>query len=325
MTRVDHLDTLKALAIWLVVLGHTIQGTDTDYWHNGVFLLIYSVHMPLFALLSGYFFHADDGAWLTVKRKTMQLIVPCITWGILEMCVSIAQHVPEHFMNVIKPTVLYSQWFIKCMWVCSLLSLLPCLLPWLRGAWRKMAMAAALCLLLTLSCIGDLFWVSFLLPFYFVGILLRHRQVQLQTISTGRRALYITLLTIAFVILYIWWDGSKTIYITPIAPIANGAINVDNILTALLRWALGLIGCLAIVMLSPWIHRCVPAFLKHTVLRIGRRTKGIYIIHTTSLFPVGSLCAAAPVCVCVGGGVHINSHRPFDNNNLCRIATHHAA
>lgn len=212
MARIEHLDTLKALAIWLVVLGHTIQNTDIDFWHNGAFLLIYAVHMPLFAILSGYFFRTNDGAWQTVKRKTMQLIVPCVVWGALEMSVSIMQHVPEHYMNVVKPTVLYAQWFIKCMWVCSLLSLLPCLLPGMHGAWRKAVVAAALCLMLCLLGIGDMFWTNFLLPFFFVGIALRRNRGRLHSLSTRRRLLYISLLVVAFIALYMQWDGSKTIY-----------------------------------------------------------------------------------------------------------------
>lgn len=289
MARIDHLDTLKALAIYLVVLGHTIQGTDADFWHNGAFLLIYAVHMPLFAILSGYFFHADDGAWQTVRRKTVQLIVPCIAWGTLEMGVSIAQHVPEHYMNVIKPTVLYAQWFIKCMWVCSLLSLLPCLLPWANSVGRKMGVAVVLCLVLCLSGIGDVFWVNFLLPFFFVGIVLRHRQGWLQALLSRRRMLYVVLLTAVFAALYTRWDGNRTIYLSPIAPLTDGAIDSGNVMTTLLRWALGLVGCLAIILLSPWLHRCVPATMRGIVSWVGRRTKGIYIIHTSPLVALAGL------------------------------------
>lgn len=53
MHRNDNLDVLKGLGILLVVIGHS------EYVLRGkgeLFNLIYSVHMPLFFLISGVFF-----------------------------------------------------------------------------------------------------------------------------------------------------------------------------------------------------------------------------------------------------------------------------
>ena len=58
-----YLDIMKGISIFLVLLGHSIQyGSKISYvgsrlfFNDPVFKLIYSFHMPLFALLSGYLF-----------------------------------------------------------------------------------------------------------------------------------------------------------------------------------------------------------------------------------------------------------------------------
>ena len=63
MDRIIHLDVLKFFAIYLVVLGHSIQLVEKDFMHNSLFEFIYSSHMPLFVSLSGYFaFHSLNGS-----------------------------------------------------------------------------------------------------------------------------------------------------------------------------------------------------------------------------------------------------------------------
>lgn len=59
--RDNRLDGLKFFLVCMVVVGHCIQPFRYDYaaagWAYGI---IYSFHMPLFIILSGYFFKMDD-------------------------------------------------------------------------------------------------------------------------------------------------------------------------------------------------------------------------------------------------------------------------
>lgn len=82
-------DLVRGIAIILVIIGHTIQYVkynNVNYEEDGVFLFIYSFHMPLFMFVSGYLFksYVDrysfiEGVW----RKARSLLVPIIVWGIL--------------------------------------------------------------------------------------------------------------------------------------------------------------------------------------------------------------------------------------------------
>ena len=55
-------DILRGFAILMVVYGHYIQegngydfSTDMSYFDDKIYQFIYSFHMPLFALIAGYF------------------------------------------------------------------------------------------------------------------------------------------------------------------------------------------------------------------------------------------------------------------------------
>ena len=70
--RVEYIDVAKGIAIWLVVIGHTISSQ-----YKGVMLnrWIYSFHMPLFFILSGYFFK-ERAFKITLKKAVCGLLVP---------------------------------------------------------------------------------------------------------------------------------------------------------------------------------------------------------------------------------------------------------
>lgn len=85
-TRNRHLDLLKGIAITLVICGHCIQfGSgavfydNTLFYDNIIFKIIYSFHMPLFALISGYFLFFSVRKYnftALVKRRFQQLLLP---------------------------------------------------------------------------------------------------------------------------------------------------------------------------------------------------------------------------------------------------------
>ncbi|MDE6220607.1 MAG: acyltransferase family protein, partial [Lachnospiraceae bacterium] len=91
-------DVLKGFGIVMVVLGHCIQsGSGLAYLENACYFedrwyqFIYSFHMPLFMIISGYY------AWNSVQRaatpkdrktmlrkKCIYLITPNVGWKVIE-------------------------------------------------------------------------------------------------------------------------------------------------------------------------------------------------------------------------------------------------
>ncbi len=69
----DFINILRGLAIFLVLWGHAIQYFSTgdfDFFENTVFKAIYSFHMPLLMLISGYLFYFS-----LQKRNLKEILV----------------------------------------------------------------------------------------------------------------------------------------------------------------------------------------------------------------------------------------------------------
>lgn len=117
--RLLYLDSLRGLAILLVVVGHLIQFNYNDGLLNPVFNIIYSFHMPLFFFLSGCSRNLCEnikGIGVTRIRdlgkeiwsKFISLIIPSVVWTIL---------VPLFFQNKIdfRLTSLSGYWFLNIL------------------------------------------------------------------------------------------------------------------------------------------------------------------------------------------------------------------
>lgn len=79
-------DIMKALAIFLVVLGHCMQSLypeKGDFLGKPLFLYVYSFHMALFMMISGYFStRALEGSFKElIISKSRQLLQPAVVTG----------------------------------------------------------------------------------------------------------------------------------------------------------------------------------------------------------------------------------------------------
>ena len=78
MQRIESFDILKGIGIILMIIGHLLMGQGTR-----LFDFIYSFHMPLFFIVTGYFYKQESLAKL-LKRNIGQLLFPYLI-----MCVII--------------------------------------------------------------------------------------------------------------------------------------------------------------------------------------------------------------------------------------------
>ena len=89
--RLDYIDIAKGLCILLVVMGHILQFNCTGDGSRTVFDFIYSFHMPVFMLLSGYVASLSrdkikkGNAIHFIKKKFVQLVIPFLFWGLVIM------------------------------------------------------------------------------------------------------------------------------------------------------------------------------------------------------------------------------------------------
>ena len=75
--RIEYIDFIKGICIFIVVWGHSIQnmGDGNDFWTNPVHEFICSFHMPIFMLVSGFFFSKSNPKIQTVNNSLFRLVI----------------------------------------------------------------------------------------------------------------------------------------------------------------------------------------------------------------------------------------------------------
>lgn len=67
---------LKFLLIFLVVYGHLIEGRlEESMLCNQIYRIIYTVHMPLFCFLSGFFMKGEAGCLRSMKQMFSYYVI----------------------------------------------------------------------------------------------------------------------------------------------------------------------------------------------------------------------------------------------------------
>lgn len=95
MGRLVHIDFLKGLAIFLMVMGHVLSwsmdASGCPRTVNSWFVreVIYSFHMPLFMFMSGYVIDLKNKIWdgavsqKAVSSRLRTLVLPCVSFKVL--------------------------------------------------------------------------------------------------------------------------------------------------------------------------------------------------------------------------------------------------
>ena len=177
-------DVLKGFGIIMVVLGHCIQSGsgaeylgNTGYFEDRWYQFIYSFHMPLFMIISGYY------AWNSVRRavtagerktmirkKCIYLITPNVAWKLIEFVYMFAinSYVYWGFRFFLKDLVLgmlTNFWFL---WAILYSFLLVCLMHYrLRDSvWIYLLVFAAMFFTPDGMALNA---YKYMLPYYLIG------------------------------------------------------------------------------------------------------------------------------------------------------------
>lgn len=127
--RSFEIDFIKAFAICLVVLGHSIQlfnGTEyrmtQSFYNNLIYKIIYSFHMPLFMLVSGYLYYYGESKYIhNLKNniiKIMSYLIPIVTFASIKTAVNLftgyddRQHILFVILKEEAYNILHTLWFL---------------------------------------------------------------------------------------------------------------------------------------------------------------------------------------------------------------------
>ena len=77
--RINYTDIAKGIGIILVIFGHTLRGVP------GLVNFIYSFHVPLFFVISGFFYSPskNDNTKLFILKKVKTLLIPFFSFYLL--------------------------------------------------------------------------------------------------------------------------------------------------------------------------------------------------------------------------------------------------
>lgn len=282
--RITYLDTARCLGILLVLLGHCLQyaGPAEAFWSNRTWLFIYSFHMPLFMVVSGFFFgnslNKPSGSLL--KNKAVQLLLPCVAWSLLYVLLYTGAYAVVYHTLHLPPlfSELFRFWYLKALFAVFFIAhfsrkVLP-------SDWVACIVSVALVSLVPKMNVCN---VSTMLPFFWTGHFLRKYTMNLSTSRVGTIAL---LCGSVFLAMQVGWSADKTMYQTPILLIdrTGGGIDWTNATAVAYRFLIGATGSIAVLALLRWVaERCPDVHRLARCNAVGRETLGIYLLQTWTL------------------------------------------
>lgn len=297
--RSIYLDLIKAIAIILVVFGHCIQyGSGSEfylsesYFGNWIFKCIYSFHMPLFALISGYLFYfslSRRGSILSLKREIVSVLIPVLAWSASYYLVFHSHEIIEYGIAVyIKNLIRYSLtgiWFLWAVFWCAIAVILVNVL-------FKDKLIAYVVLLIALIFIPEKlnsYCYVYLYPYFVCGYLWNKHNLQYTV-----RKLFSTKWIIPLLCLLALWIGLLTrfnynsyIYTTHIS--LSGKSWMTQLSIDLYRWFIGFIGSALILVGGVFLNEayvktklenkfCIINGFFDGLSYVGRHTLGVYCI-----------------------------------------------
>ncbi|WP_435168696.1 acyltransferase family protein [Paenibacillus glycanilyticus] len=287
------LDLIKGVSILLVVIGHNIQyGSGISYYHserffgNQLFIFIYSFHMPLFMLVSGYLF------WNSIKKyesknlifnRVITLVVPIVTCTAIESLLLLIQKMSfsvdtiEGFVS----SIVYNLWFLWAILFCSIIVIL--VNKYLNDSLYVYCLI--ICSFLFLPDNYNLYLYKYMFV-YFVSAYAFNKFClgsKLINLSIRLKILGLFLISLIFFGLLFFYNYDSFVYTSKIA-IYQKEDMLYQLFVDLYRWIIGFFGsgfmiCVLILFNKISNNRTV-VLLKRTISLIGQNSLGIYMIST---------------------------------------------
>ncbi len=273
--RLLSFDALKLFAIFLVLWGHCVQHLlSSDYTTEPVYRYIYSVHMPLFMMISGYF--AVSSMSLNFKtfitKKSIQLLLPCLIWGII-----IAMITNRSMASTFSAGHIFVDfWFLKTCFVCYLMA-------YVVHRFKKLRLYVLILTLLFSQIAPLVVSLKYMFPCFIIGMMLKSQPRMLQWV-TGKSLVFLLL----FIAMLFIWDERFWPYANFKAALESRelATLANTFFIWFYRLLIGIVGSLAFIGLFKRIFDGDKARLSPGIKALcsyGQYTLGIYILQSVIL------------------------------------------
>lgn len=299
------IDFIRGIGIILVVFGHCIQwGSGTEYlesqnyFQETLFRLIYSFHMPLLAIISGFLFHNTLRHTDIIMRRIKSLLIPCFSWITIEMLlrgIFLVYSDQFNFVNFLEKYVdrfFHGFWFIWAIFWISLIAVLI----------EKVFKGRDWIYILFFSMMifeKKHATYTYLYPYFVAGLLSNKYYMSKMTATKHKWPLCFILSFIVFSFMLLFYDNNSYIYTTGISPL-NGTGLFVQIGIDMYRYVIGFAGSAMVISL------CNIISLKNTrrnwykaIAVLGQMSLGIYILNCYFNVILSQIASSATPNICI--------------------------
>jgi len=286
-------DLSRGFAIFLVIWGHVIQQGlygVTDVTENLVFKWIYSFHMPLFMLISGFFFYHSQ------KKKTLRDLVvnkiggflkTLVVWntvcyGCRLLLLLLQNEAIEVSVKAWLEEVFMGYWFLWA--ILSYTTIVGIVTKLMSRKWW----IAGCFILIPVLMISPCRWVILsMYPFFVVGIFYSKFIDEGRTILPYLKYLFVGCYFIGMVY-YIHAPAIGNGEIKGLLDVCIGMVRGQNNVTAVLRklfqtglfYFLGLTGSATLIIAADWLGKRIKRnAMVRSIAWMGQHSLQIYILQ----------------------------------------------
>lgn len=272
------INTTRGVAIVLMLWGHVIQYSSInqfDFFENPAFKFIYSFHMPLFMLISGYLFYQTCQRYDLediLRRKTRSIFHPIVTCTIMNYFLSTVLH--ELIYSGTLTSALNGQWIsdLKPLWFLWSVLAASYVVAFADKIRRHRVISVMIILFgyEIMRFFPNDYLNQFMYPYFVIGYFLskyEHRLKQNVKNFIGGTSF------IAWVIMLLNYRKEHYIYITKI----GGSLysTSEYLKIDMFRWLIGLFGSIGVI----WIFSLLWLFFSRYHSESGAKYKMTMIIQ----------------------------------------------
>lgn len=285
-------DIMKAFAIFLVVLGHCMQSLypeKGEFVGKPLFLYVYSFHMALFMMISGYFStRALSGSFKQlIESKTRQLLQPAIVAGGGIIIVEVIIKLISSQGIIIEDEILIflmDLWFLKLFFILFILSWV---IVRLSEKWSFLGVALSVLFAFVTTHLVNVYAIAIYLPCFMLGFILNRINFFEMKKMIMLSVLAVAILSYGYLLR--WWDydfgGYEFFNIRRVASIDR--FMIDGLLAEIRRITIGISGGLSVMIVVKLLFSAgrnwkESPFVK-SMQEYGAETLGIYCLQAIVL------------------------------------------
>lgn len=244
------IDIIRGFAVLLVLWGHVIQYFTIDgfaFYDNWLYKTIYSFHMPLFMIVSGYLFYYSASKYsfgTIISKRVRTLGWAMIIWGgcynlVLQMLYVLMRHETFSFLELYKS--LFSSWFIWSVLLSSMVT------GWIEKKIKVKGVKIVVYIISTIiiSVLPCAEYNLFMIPYFMIGYSMANSS-QCEKIFSMNKYLKL-LIVILFLGLLSLYKSRDLVYVSGVNPFKSSEGALTQVWIDLYRWIIGLLGAIVAI------------------------------------------------------------------------------